>query len=362
MRIVQLLPTVSYGDAIGNETIAFHGFLKEMGVETGIYAENIDKRVRTKAEVQNFRELPDLEKKDILIYHFSTGWEYLSSILDKQSCRKIMIYHNITPSEFFRPYDLKTCQLVEHGISQLVDNVNKFHYCLSDSKFSQLHLETLGARLPIRTQPLLIDFSDFEEEADREVLARYDDDRTNILFVGRLAPNKCQHDIIDCFARYKEEYDENARLFLVGSFAERGYAAYVEECARESGFEEDIILPGHIPFSHILAYYRLADLFLCLSEHEGFCVPVLEAMKMKVPFLGFDAAAVPETMGVSGVLIKDKRPEKVAVLMHELMEAPQRRRQIVLEQEKRLKDFAYDKIVGEYRAIFKSWIKGKFDE
>ena len=357
MKILQLLPTISYGDAIGNEALVFYGFLKDLRAETGIYAENIDKRVRDKADVHIYRELPKLSKEDILIYHFSTGWEPLPKILDKLSCQKVMIYHNITPESFFEPYDEKNTLLARQGLQQLVDNVNKFDYCLSNSKFSQIHLESVGGKIPIRPMPLLIDFSDFEREPEAEVLSKYDDDRTNILFVGRLAPNKCQHDIIETFVRYKEEYDEKARLFLVGSPADRAYATYVKERAEDSGYAEDIIFPGHIPFSHILAYYRLADLFLCLSEHEGFCVPVLEAMKMKVPFLGFDACAVPETMGEAGVLIREKNFSDIAALMHELMEDPRRRREIVKKQEARLKDFAYEKLAKEYRDIFSGWMK-----
>ena len=353
MKILQLLPELSYGDAIGNEAVSFYSLFQEMGAETGIYAGKIDDRIKALAlNTGHYQDMPALNKEDLLIYHFAVGWEPLSSILEHCICRKVMIYHNITPPEFFAPYDQGAVRACQQGLQQLVDNVNKFDYCLSDSKFSQLHLESLGSELPIRPMPLLIDFSDFEKEPEGAVLTKYDDDRTNILFVGRLAPNKCQHDVIEAFARYKEEYDEGARLFLVGSPADRAYTAFLKERAEESGYAEDIIFPGHIPFSHILAYYHLADIFLCLSEHEGFCVPVLEAMKMKVPFLGYDRCAVPETMGGAGVLIKEKDFAAISALMHELMEEPERRRQIVKKQEDRLRDFEYKKLAKEYKKIF----------
>ena len=360
MRIIQLLPNLYKGDAIGNEAVSFYRFFTEMGVETAIYTDVFDAAIKDSGiEVRNLWDLPEMATEDILIYHCAVAWAPLSEILAKARCHKVMIYHNITPPEFFEPYDQVAFHACRQGLGQLVDNVNKFDCCLSDSKFSQLHLESIGARLPIRAMPLLIDFADFEQAPDEGVLAKYDDDRTNILFVGRVAPNKCQHDIIEAFARYKEEYDEGARLFLVGSAADRAYTAYVKERAEESGYGGDIIFPGHIPFSHILSYYRLADLFLCLSEHEGFCVPVLEAMKMKVPFLGYDACAVPETMGGAGVLIKEKDFGAIAELMHELMEDPERRRQIVKVQEQRLEDFAYEKIADEYRKFFLALMEGK---
>lgn len=235
--------------------------------------------------------------------------------------------------------------------------MNEFDECIADSRFNQSDLEKLGCHIPIRPMPILVKYEDFDQEPAQDVLDRYDDDIHNFLFVGRIAPNKCQQDVIEIFSRYKEHYDEKARLFLVGSSFDRAYVSYVHQVAETSGYSKDIIFPGHIPFSHVISYYHLADLFICMSEHEGFCVPVLEAMKMKVPVVAYDACAVPETMGDAGILIKKKDYEAIAHMMHELIENPRKRRELVKRQEKRLANFAYEKVAAEYGKIFKSWME-----
>ena len=127
----------------------------------------------------------------------------------------------------------------------------------------------------------------------------YDDDYVNILFTGRVVPNKKQEDVIEAFYYYKRFIQPKSRLILVGSFAGIDkYHDQLEAYVNKLGLE-DVIFTGQIKFDEILAYYQLADLFLCMSEHEGFCVPIVEAMYFNVPVIARDTSAIAWTLAGS---------------------------------------------------------------
>ena len=160
-------------------------------------------------------------------------------------------------------------------------------------------------------------------------------------------PNKKFEDVIACFAAYKEKYDPTARLFLVGNYQETDiYYQHLQEYIKKCGVK-DVIFPGHIAFNAILAYYKIADLFLCMSEHEGFCVPLVEAMFFETPIVAYASTAIPGTLGGSGVLVETKEPETVAETMNRVMQDAEYRGEILKKQDERLKDFAYESIRGQ---------------
>ena len=170
----------------------------------------------------------------------------------------------------------------------------------------------MGYTCPMKVLPILIRFEDYEQEPDADVIRKYSDGATNLLFVGRMAPNKKVEDVISAFAYYKEHYDKTARLFLVGSFQETDlYYQYLQKHIKKLG-THDVIFSGHISFQAVLAYYKIADVFLCMSEHEGFCVPLVEAMYFGVPIVAYDSSAIADTLGGAGILLKNKDLKKTA--------------------------------------------------
>lgn len=192
--------------------------------------------------------------------------------------------------------------------------------------------------------PILIRFSDYEAKPGQSVIDRYSDGVTNILFVGRVAPNKKFQDVISAFAEYKNTYDKSARLFLVGSFGE-GDKYYNELLQHiESLGVKDVIFPGHIPFADILAYYSVADAFLCMSEHEGFCVPLVEAMYFHVPVVAYASSAIPSTLGGSGVLLENKSFKTAAAEVNKIVSDKALKNEIVAKQDIRLRDFSAEVI------------------
>ena len=216
MRIVQLLPTMSFGDAVSNDTMAIRNMILEMGFETGIYASNIDKRL-PKDAVADLAEMEPLQDDDILIYHGSTG-DPLNLRVTRMKGRKMLRYHNITPPEFFRGYDKVSEKRTEAGYREIKEIAGAFQRCVADSDYNRQELRKMGYNCPIDVCPIVIPFEDYDREPDGETLRKWQGDGwVNLLFVGRIAPNKKQENVIRAFAHYHRKYNEKSRLFLVGS-------------------------------------------------------------------------------------------------------------------------------------------------
>ena len=234
--------------------------------------------------------------------------------------------------------------MTREGLDEIADLKDAIDYGIVVSDFNKKDLIDMGYQCPIAVAPILIPFKDYEQEPDKDVVTRYSDGKTNIVFVGRIVPNKKFEDVIACFAAYKEKYDPTARLFLVGNYQETDlYYQYLQDVIKKCGVE-DVIFPGHIAFNAILAYYKIADLFLCMSEHEGFCVPLVEAMFFETPIVAYASTAIPGTLGGSGVLVETKEPEAVAEKMHQVITDQAYREEIIEKQKRRLEDFSYDRI------------------
>lgn len=347
MKIIQLLTTISYGDAVSNDVLALHESLRRNGHETAVYAENIGKKL-PEGVVKTVAEMPKLDAEDVIIYHLSTGTE-LNYKLPQYNGRKILIYHNITPYEFFGNYSSTSWKLCKEGREALYFLADKVDYCIADSEYNKQDLIAAGYQCKIDVLPILIPFVDYEKKPNEKIIRRYKNDGyVNILFTGRIVPNKKQEDIISTFYMYQKYYNSKARLFLVGSY--NGMELYyqrLKEYVKRLNLK-NVYFTGHIKFDEILAYYSVADLFLCMSEHEGFCVPVVEAMKFGVPIVAYDSSAVGDTLGGAGILLADKNPLETAGMMCYVMEHPEMRNEIKKAQETRLQDFAHSKIENQF--------------
>ena len=358
MRVVQLLPTLTYGDAVGNDALALHGCLSQKGYKTLIYAENIDPRVNKEA-VKHYTELPELSEDDILLYHFSTGCEALAQVLRKCNCRKVMIYHNITPGKYFTEYNEGLAKLVDEGRTELRSLKDVFECCLADSEYNKQDLIREGYTCPIWILPILIPFKDYEKLPDEAILKKYENDGiTNILFTGRIAPNKKQEDVIAAFACYHKFMNPKSRLFIVGSDSGmETYADRLRQYVNLLGIQENVVFTGHITFSQILAYYRLADVFLCMSDHEGFCVPLVEAMVFNIPILAYRAAAVPETLGNAGIVLEERNPAYVATMIKNVVDNKPLKDALADLMLRKLDYFSYENTTARFAEYLKAIIE-----
>jgi L-malate glycosyltransferase len=312
VAIHQVLATLGYGDAIGHEVLGIQRVLRGAGYESEIFVQTADYRLED--QTLDYLELRDASHPDnILIHHFSIG-SRASRLAYALPDRMVLVYHNITPPEYFLGVNRTLARLCYLGRRELRFYRDRCDLALGDSEYNRQELEALD--FPVTgVLPVIPDFDHLAGPANYLRAGHFDDDWVNVLFVGRVIPNKRIEDVIRCFHAYKQWFNPRSRLLLVGSHAGfEKYVSMVQHFAATIG-AQDVHFVGHVADEELAAYYEIADLFLCCSEHEGFCVPLIESFHMGVPVLAYAATAVPATMDGAGVLFTNKHPVHVAALI-----------------------------------------------
>ncbi len=312
IRIHQVLATLGYGDAIGHEVLGIQRVLRGAGHESEIFVETVDHRLESLT--RDYRELVDASHPDnLLLHHFSLGSKASRTAFAAPD-RMALIYHNITPPEYFIGVNQELVRQCFRGRRELGAYAARCDLAMGDSEFNRLDLEALGfPRTAVL--PVVPDFSHLASRPNWLGAGEFDDDWTNVLFVGRVIANKKIEDLIRYFDAYHSVFNPRSRLLIVG--AQRGFERYLTslyDLVARLGLH-DVHFLGHVSDAELVAFYEIADLFLCASEHEGFCVPLVESFHMEVPVLAYAAAAVPSTMDGAGVLFEDRDPVAVARLM-----------------------------------------------
>lgn len=355
MKVIQVLPCLNYGDAIGNDTLALHNALKKNGYHSCIFAEVYDQRIpKGIADTMNHWKEPSND--DVIIYHLSVGWEYIDKIRSAK-CRKIAIYHNITPSNYFKSYDLNAFTFCMTGLDEVKELKNDFDYVLADSAFNKQDLISYGYQCKIDVLPILIAFDDYKKQPSKSRMKQLSEIKgAKVLFLGRIVPNKKIEDVIHAFALYRKYYDPEAVLNLVGMYNRNDvYYRQLKEYINRIG-ETNVYFSGHVKFDEILAYYRSADIFLCMSDHEGFCVPLVESMYFGIPIVAVSSTAIPDTLGGSGFLLQKKDYLEAASAMNRIMTDATLKSQIVQGEKERLKYFDNARIEKLFINDFKTFL------
>jgi len=311
-RIHQVLATLGYGDAIGHEVLGIRRVLQRAGFESDIFVQTADPRLEP--ETRDYRELLDAsDPENILIHHFSIG-SRASRVAYAVPDRMVLIYHNITPPDFFVDVHELLVEQCFKGRRELGAYPSRCDLALGDSEFNRRELEGLGFS-QTGVLPVVPDFSHLDGEPNPLIAGQFDDDWTNVLFVGRIIPNKRIENVIRSFHAYKRSFNPRSRLLLVGSYGGFDkYLAMLHHLMADLG-TPDVHFAGHVSDAELTAYYDVADVFLCTSEHEGFCVPLVEAFYKEIPVLAYAATAVPATMDGAGVLFDTREPIDIARLM-----------------------------------------------
>jgi glycosyltransferase involved in cell wall biosynthesis len=254
---------------------------------------------------------------------------------------RVLCYHNVTPAHFFADYDPGIARLTALGRRELASLVGRVDLAVGVSEYNRLELEDLGFD-PTGVLPLLVDTARLTTAPPVPALETLlQDGLVNILFVGRIAPNKKIEDHIRLAEQYKRYVDVYYRFIFVGKTdAVPRYYDTVRALITEYRMLSDRFwFPGPASDAELGAYYRNAHAYVSLSEHEGFCVPLVEAMATDVPVLAYGAAAVPETLGGAGVTFAPKDLEYAAELLGMLVYDAPIRRKVVAGQRARLADF-----------------------
>ena len=342
MEVHQFATSLTYGDAISNEMMEIRSALRQQGLRSEIFVRFHDPRMARHAH--DYREYRRFSRPDnVVIFHFSIG-SPVSKLFFRIPDRKIMIYHNITPHTFFLDHHRILARECYKGRLELNLFKDKADLALGDSEFNRRELEQAGYP-QTGILPLLLDLTRFDQPGDPVVQKVFDEPKTTLLFVGRVIPNKKFEDVIKCFYFYQTRFDPESRLILAGDH--RGmerYWAGLQGLVGDLGLR-DVYFTGHIRFAELVAYYNLADVYLSMSEHEGFGVPLLEAFHLGLPVVAYAAGAVEETMNGGGILIREKDLFRTAGLLDVLRQDPQRRQAVIEAQRAALKRYERDNIV-----------------
>lgn len=337
MRVDQWVPAFHRGDAIGDEARHLRDFFRRQGFMSDIYC--LDRDEGQEEESRLFHEFKPGEKKDVVILHFALP-SPLSYELIRLPSKRVIIHHNVTSPEFFEGFSEEMVRIANLGKRELRHLAPFVDLGLADSEFNRQELENLGFR-PTAVFPLFVNFDRYQKPANPFINKIYRDGRTNILFVGRIVPNKKIEDLIKVTFYFKKYISPLVRLIVVGKTT--SLPKYYESLVKLGDDfylqPEEILFTGHVPDEDMFAYYQAADVFVSLSEHEGFCLPLLESMIFNVPVVAYAAGAVTSTLDGAGVLLKEKRVAEIAELVDILSHDEKLRARIIRGQRERLEGF-----------------------
>ncbi len=324
-----MLATLGYGDAIGHEVLGIQRVLRRAGYESDIFVQTADHRLEDLT--RDYRDLLQAsDPSNILIHHFSIG-SRASRIAYAVPDRQILIYHNITPPEFFVNVHEQLAEQCFKGRRELGIYPARVDLALGDSEFNRQELDALGFS-PTGVLPVVPDFSHLDLEPNDLIAKEFDDEWINIVFVGRIIPNKRIEDVIRYFHAYQRHFNPRSRLLLIGSYG--GYEKYLatlQHLVARLG-ASNVHFTGHVSDAELNAFYEIADLFLCASAHEGFCVPIVEAFYKQVPVVAYSSTAVPSTMDGAGVLYTTQDPLEVAAIVDTVIDDQELADRIVIGQ------------------------------
>ncbi|MBN1978916.1 MAG: glycosyltransferase [Anaerolineae bacterium] len=342
----QFIVGAAPGDAITDQALLLRRWLRQDGFRSEVFAESIAPEMA--ADVQTYLGYRPSRPGELVILHHSIGTALVDDLLS-MDVRFLVIYHNITPAEFVLDTDPVLAGQLARGQAQLHRLRERTRLGLADSAYNEAELVKADFG-PTGVLPITLDETQYNLPSNPALLARYQEGGPYLLFVGRLVPNKRQEDLIRLLKLY-HRIEPAAHLFLVGAPWAPEYADGLRELAQEMGLGSDVTFTGRVPQSALLTYYRLADLYVSMSEHEGFGKPLAESMLLGLPVMAYAAAAVPGTLGGSGILFREKNYEALAELADILIKDGLLRQRIIARQQKRAQAFTEANVMQIWRAF-----------
>jgi glycosyltransferase involved in cell wall biosynthesis len=342
MMVNQWVPAAHEGDAIGDSARRVRALLRAQGHDSEIYALTIDDGLRE--DVRPF-DHPDAGRADVTVFHYALPSPMTDAFAALPRGR-VLQYHNITPAHFFAPYHAGLCRLAWLGRRDLAGLVGRVDLALGDSEYNRRELDAMGFA-PTGVMPIAVNTGRITGAPRLPALERLlTDELVNILFVGRIAPNKRIEDHLKLAEHYKRYVDSAYRFVFVGrTDVVPGYFEAIRALIARYRMPPDrFLFTGPVPDVELAAYYRTAGAYVSLSEHEGFCVPLVEAMAAEVPILAYSACAVPETLGGAGLCFAPKDLEFAAEALGALIYDEDVRSQVLVRQRRRLADFSPERI------------------
>ncbi len=339
------------GDAITNMSREMRRIFRDWGYSSDIYVEPSRIAPKCRHEVLSLNNARNsITPEDILILHLSIGCT-ANDQFPSLPGRKVICYHNVTPSFYFEGLNPVIAASLSAGRKQAASLKNIPELTFADSDYNASELIEMGYST-VHTLPFIMNIGRITEDCSGSMTTRLKDGFTNILFVGRCVPNKRIEDLIETFFWYHTRINRRSRLIHVGPYdGLEAYHALLLSQVSDLGINEHVWMTGSVSQSELNAFYQEADLFLCLSEHEGFCVPLLEAMLHNIPVMASANAAVPETLDGAGVLIHTGDKPFIAESINMVLSDNSIRTSIISSQEKRIDRYRNRDINAELKSL-----------
>lgn len=346
-RPVQLISDLVFGDAAANEALTLHRMFERWGLRPALYAARIDAHHAAVAQpLTAYRPAPG----DLVLLHY-TAWTPAAEAALAGGWPLVLIYHNVTPPAYFEGLDRAALAATAAGRARLPELRQQTVLALAKSAFSRDDLHAAGFAAA-EVLPYAVDLGRLAVAPDQAMLARWQDGATNLLVVGRVVPHKRIEDAIKLLAHYRGS-DPSARLLVVGAHDELGpYCRWLRGLARRLGVAEAVHLLGQVPQPALVACYRASAVLLCMSAHEGFGVPLIEAMHLGVPVVAYAAGAVPETLGDAGVLVQRKDYPVLTALLALITRPGPLRDRLVARGRARAAELAAERLEARWRAVW----------
>lgn len=322
------------GDAITDQAFLIRRWLREKGFISEIYAEHIHPALKKEVHPAIGYQ-PSRNEKRVILHH-STGSSAVDRLLDMR-LEFIMVYHNITPAKFFADINPALAAEMEEGRRQLLALLPRTPLALADSAYNEEDLRATGFT-NTGVLSISLDENKYKIPSNPDLIAQFHNSGPLLLFVGRQVPNKKPEDLLKLLYYYRR-IDPTARLLLIGDRWIPSYERWLHDLTNDLGLNGSVLFQGHVTQQDMVTYFRLADLYISMSEHEGFGKPLIESMYLDLPILAYAAAAVPYTLGNAGVLIHRKEYEAIAELVDMLVKDKHLRQTIIKGQRERIKTF-----------------------
>ena len=352
-RIHQLIHTLSYGDAISGEALALQRCLRELGFASDIYAIHVHPVYKKEAEtlgVKDYRSLGTEFDGEILL-HYSLGSPLNDLYRSLVKSQRTLVYHNLTPARWFRGVNPRIVRDIEQGMEELPALCAISNRLIADSKFNAAELSQLGFAAEVLELPIDPARWSIPRNEGIYTLLR-SNPGINVVHIGRLAPNKCIEDIIKAFYFLNRFIDKNSRLWLAGIDIDTEiYSFSLKRLVHELGIDESVTFAGCMADSELRSLYEAGSVYCCMSEHEGFCLPVVEAMHFGLPVIGYASSALPDTIGSGGLLVSDKRHAEIAELIAEVSRNQELRSSLVLAGHERVRSLSFDAFAARVKDL-----------
>lgn len=338
MRIHQFSPSIGSGDGVSNGIFFTQKLLRELGFESEIYADLIPDELQHQVKP---RSALDLASEDILFFHHSLGYPQ-GDWLRAYAGKRVLVYHNITPPEFLPDNGLRELSLL--GRQQLRDWRELFCAAIADSELNGDELRE-AEYTRVQAIPLLVDMQRWQGVAADVAMSQKLRGAKNLIFIGRICAHKHQLRLIQVMQQLRHLTQQPVRLILAGGVTSDPYLQEIQSYLQTHQLQQQVWWLGKLNEAELLALYRQADCYVSLSEHEGFGMPLIEAMQHSVPVLARPASGVAETLGEGGIQLDATCSEfELAQQLAQFLAEPAQRQRVLKAQRLNLQRFTRARI------------------